>query len=45
MILKIMMIQEIGEDRVEIKAGVMVMETMTIMVIQVDLIQEEDLVA
>ena len=39
-----MMIQEIGKDKEEIKAGVMVMKKMMIMiVIQEVIIQEEDL--
>ena len=38
----IMMIQEIGKVREEIKVGVMVMKKKMIMVIHVVLIQEED---
>ena len=39
--MKIMMIQEIGQVREEIKVGVMVMEKMMFMAIQAVLIQEE----
>lgn len=45
MIMKIMMIQEIGKAREEIKVGVMVIRKKMIMVIHVVLIQEEDLEA
>jgi hypothetical protein len=44
-IMTIMMIQEIGEVRADIKAKVMAMKKMTIMAVPVAHIQEEDLVA